>query len=60
MLLNVMITGSFPKEKRASGEIWNIIERCISLNADDRYTAKELHEELEKLRGRSIAEETNG
>ena len=56
MLLNVMITGSFPKEKRAPGEIWNIIERCISLSADDRYTAKELREALEKLRGRSVAE----
>ncbi len=46
MLLNVMVTGSFPKEKRATGELWNIIERCISLNAEDRYTAKELHDAL--------------
>ncbi len=46
MLLNVMVTGAFPKEKRASGELWNIIERCISLNAKDRYTAKELHDAL--------------
>jgi serine/threonine protein kinase len=46
ILLNVMVTGSFPKEKRATGELWNIIERCISLNAEDRYTAKELHDAL--------------
>ena len=46
MLLNVMVTGCFPKEKRATGELWNIIERCISLNAEDRYTAKELHDAL--------------
>ncbi len=46
MLLNVMVTGCFPKEKRATGEVWNIIERCISLDADDRYTAQELHDAL--------------
>ena len=49
MLLNVMVTGCFPKEKRATGELWNIIERCISLNAEDRYTAQELHEALEGI-----------
>ncbi len=49
VLLNVMITGSIPKEKRAEGKIWNIIEKCISLNAADRYTAGELIDELEKL-----------
>ena len=49
MLLNVMLTGNFPKEKRASGNIWNIIERCISLDAKDRYTARELIDALEKL-----------
>ena len=42
MLLNVMLTGRFPKEKRAQGDVWEIIERCISLDVDDRYTAKEL------------------
>lgn len=46
MLLNVMVTGCFPKEKRAAGALWNIIERCISLNAEDRYTAIELHDAL--------------
>ncbi len=50
MLLNVMVTGSFPKEKRATGQLWNIIERCISLNAEDRYTAKELHDALQEIR----------
>jgi len=49
MLLNVMITGEFPKDQKAKGPIWNIIERCISLNADERYTAGELREALEKL-----------
>ena len=60
VLLNVMTTGKFPKEKRAVGELWNIIERCISLNSDDRYNAAELKARLEELRGTIHAEETNG
>ena len=47
MMLNVMITGCFPKEKRAEGKLWDIIERCISLDADKRYTARELIEALD-------------
>lgn len=46
MLMNVMLTGDFPKEKRASGRLWDIIERCIRLNADERFTARELIEAL--------------
>ena len=46
ILLNVMLTGTFPKEKRANGRLWDIIERCISLDAEDRYTARELIEAL--------------
>ena len=49
MLLNVMLTGKFPKEQKASGKIWDIIERCIRLEADQRYTAKELIKALEAL-----------
>ncbi len=49
MVLNVMLTGKFPKEQKASGRIWDIIERCIRLEADQRYTAKELIEALETL-----------
>lgn len=49
ILLNVMLTGKIPKEKRASGEVWNIIERCIAFEVDDRYTDMELIEELDKL-----------
>ena len=50
MLLNKLITGHFPKEKRAPGAIWAIIERCISLEAEKRYTAAELIEALEEFR----------
>ena len=60
VLLNVMTTGRFPKEERAKGELWNIIERCISLNSDDRYNAVELKSKLEELRGVIHAEKTNG
>ncbi len=42
MLLNVMITGQFPKERKAAGKVWEIIEGCISLDADERYTSEEL------------------
>ena len=37
VLLNVMLTGRFPKERRATGKVWDIIERCIRLNAEERY-----------------------
>jgi len=60
VLLNVMTTRKFPKEERAKGELWNIIERCISLNSDDRYNAAELKAILEELRGTIHAEEANG
>lgn len=49
MLLNVMITGVFPKEKMPDGPLREIIEKCVSLDADERYTAKELMEELERM-----------
>ena len=49
ILLNFMITGKFIKEEQAQGKIWNIIERCISLDAKDRYTAAELWAELDKI-----------
>ena len=60
VLINVMVTGAFPKEKRAVGRLWDIIERCIRLNADERYNASELLEVLEELREKVHAEETDG
>ena len=50
ILLNVMLTGKFPKEARADGQIWKVIERCISLKAEERYTVREVLEELERIR----------
>ena len=49
MVLNVMLTGKFPKEEKASGKVWEIIEKCISLNAEDRCSAEELYKALEEL-----------
>ena len=49
MLLNVMITGDFPKAKRARGEIWEVIRRCIRLDPEERYTAEELILELDRI-----------
>ena len=54
VLMNVMLTGDIPKHKKAEGDIWRIIERCISLNAEDRYTAKELIDELYLMGGTDI------
>ena len=51
VMLNVMITGKFPKEERAEGRVWDIIERCISLDAKDRYTTAELIKELDSIAG---------
>lgn len=51
ILLNVMLTGSYPKEVRASEKYWGIIERCISLDARNRYTAAELKAELDRITG---------
>ena len=36
-------------EEKANGRIWNVIEKCISLDADNRYTSKELIEQLDIL-----------
>ena len=49
ILLNVMLTGKFPKEQKAEGRLWGIIERCISLEAKDRFTAEELLEKLNEF-----------
>ena len=57
MLLNVMLTGTFPKEKKASGKIWDVIERCIRLDADQRFTAREVIEALEALDVTEVIEE---
>ena len=49
VLLNVMITGKIPKEERAQGPVWDIIEKCTRLEPEDRYTTRELLEALAML-----------
>ncbi|MCR5789350.1 MAG: serine/threonine protein kinase [Lachnospiraceae bacterium] len=55
VMLNEMITLKLPKEEKAPGKIWEIIERCISLEAEKRYTAEELIAELDWLEGGNLA-----
>lgn len=50
ILLNVMITGKIPKEKKVSQPVWDIIGKCISMEPDNRYSADELIEVLESIR----------
>lgn len=49
MILNVMVTGKFPKEEKAPEPIWAIVEKCINLNPDDRYTDEELISALDSI-----------
>ncbi len=49
ILLNVMVTGKFPKEQRAPDRIWKVVEHCINLNAEERYTDEELIQVLVEL-----------
>lgn len=49
VLLNVMLTDKLPNEERAAGRIWDVIEKCISLEADKRYTAAELIDALSEM-----------
>lgn len=59
IMMNVMITGKLPKEEKVKGNLWPIIRKCISLKADDRYTAKELKAELDRIARSTSAEQTD-
>ncbi|MCR5654403.1 MAG: serine/threonine protein kinase [Lachnospiraceae bacterium] len=48
--LNLMLTGEFPQQKKAEGALWPIIERCIRMESKERYTARELIEELSNVK----------
>lgn len=48
VLLNVMVTGKFPKEQRIHGVVGNIVIKCVSLEPNDRYSVNELLIALEK------------
>ena len=49
VLMNVMITGAFPKEKKVDGRLWPIIEKCMNLEVDKRYSAMELLDVLKEI-----------
>ena len=38
----VLITGKLPKEEKAKGEVWVIVDRCIKLDPEERYSDEEL------------------
>ena len=49
ILLNKMLTGSYPKEEMAEEPFGHIIKKCISFEQSDRYDAKGLYEELKRI-----------
>lgn len=49
ILLNVMLTGKLPKEEKPDGDIRMIIEKCIAWEPEDRYSAGELIEALQRV-----------
>lgn len=49
MLINVMVTNKLPKEEKVQGALWPIVEKCINLKPEDRYTDEELIMALNKL-----------
>ena len=55
ILMNVMVTGCVPKQRKASGKIWEIIERCVKMDPGDRPDAWELSDILRKNAGGSNA-----
>lgn len=59
VLLNKMITGHFPKEERAAGIIWNVIQRCISMKPEERYSDMELIDALNRYLGELNEQESN-
>ncbi len=46
MLLNVMVTGKHPKEEKALEPLWSVIQKCICLEPEARYSDSELLEAL--------------
>ena len=47
VLLNILLTGEIPKEKKAPDKIWVIVEKCIDLNPDLRWKDSELIQVLD-------------
>lgn len=51
ILMNVLTTGDYPKNKKNSGKLSSIIEKCTHIAAERRYgSVVELSEELKRLR----------
>lgn len=54
VLLNVLITGKLPKEEKAKGEVWVIVDRCIKLDPEERYSDEELLSVLNTYLGKGV------
>ncbi len=48
IMLNVMLTGKFPKEKLADNPLGDIVLKCIDMDPDKRYSALQLKLKLNK------------
>lgn len=48
VMLNVMLTGEFPKEKLADNPLGEIVLKCIDMDPDKRYSALQLKLKLNK------------
>ncbi len=60
ILLNVMITGKYPKDVKANMEAWKVIEKCIRLEAEERYDIEDLIIALSTLRKELNDQKENG
>ncbi len=57
MMLNVMVTGAFPKEKRTAEPLYSIIDKCTRLDPEERFNAVELAAVFEDYRKAMLTKE---
>lgn len=51
VLMNVMITGTTPKKQKVDGSLGGIIDRCMNMEAKNRYSIDELLRALAEIGG---------
>lgn len=60
ILLNYLLTGEFPTEKKAEGRIAEVIDRCTQMDPEKRYqSTEELEQALENFRQNKKTGNTN-
>lgn len=56
VLLNVMLTGALPWEKKAGGKLGSIISRCLKMEPKSRYSgARELYAALKRVQKERVS-----